>query len=322
MKIAEIAYFNSSRNESWLVFFRITVSAFCILHILSILPDIHNFLSDNAYVLPNIIDAYSLRISPTIYTLSKFLEKYMHITSQLVVVKWFISCYVAALLCLLVGFRTRFAAIIALVLHVILNTSMEFYLYGVDFFCTIALFYCLVFPVGRHYSVDRYIRIKRGKQLKPSDPILTNICLRLLQIHLCIAYFFGGFEKIIGYNWWNGESIWKALHLSYSPTYVKNVNQLAHYPWIFVSLGWLTIITEMLYPVCMNIKFTRKFWLALIIGMHIIIAIILGLFFFSTFMIILSVTAYYLPYSKTSLYPQAETHMQPAGNIPPYASSI
>jgi predicted DCC family thiol-disulfide oxidoreductase YuxK len=157
-----------------------------------------------------------------------------------------------------------------------------------------ALFYCIIFPVGNKGSLSNFLFKKDNRK---TDVVYANICLTVLQVHMCIIYFFSGFDKILGFNWWNGESIWKALHLSYSPRLI-NVDFLSGTP-IFAIVGWGTIVLEMLYPVFMNIKRTRNIWLILVISLHVSIAIFLGLFFFSAFMIILSISAYYIPFTSS-----------------------
>lgn len=291
-KLLSLPYFRNTKNPNWLVFFRITVAAFCLIHFFSILPDLNNFLSNNGYVLPDVTHAIVSHIIPTVYDLNILTAKYLHIPSCLGL---FSAIYITFLMFLMTGFCTRASAFIVVIVHLIFVNSMNFFTYGVDYFCNIALFYCLIFPVGKYFSIDSFILRKLGKTVK-YNPLIENLCLRMLQIHLCIAYFFSGFDKVIGFNWWNGESIWKAIHLSYDPQ-VINVDKLSKTP-IFLIAGWGTLLLEMLYPVFMNIRKTRRITLALIISMHVAIALFLGLFFFSTMMIILSVSAYYIPYTK------------------------
>ena len=56
-------------------------------------------------------------------------------------------------------------------------------------------------------------------------------------------------EKLSGFNWRNGESVWKALHLpNFTNDFNVDVTWLGAYPWVFVILGWSTIIIELFYP--------------------------------------------------------------------------
>jgi hypothetical protein len=263
------------------------------------LPDLDSFITNKSYILPEIVNAFSSNTVVTVYNIDTFLHQYVNVNTATLLA----GAYIISLLFLLAGFGTRVAAVVAAFLHVTFVASMDFFVYGVDCFTTIALFYCIVFPVGRFGSLDNYVRMKRGKPEHVTNTPYINICLRVLQLHMCIAYFFSGFDKVIGYNWWNGESLWKAMHLCYNP-YLVSLDFLADTPFFFI-FGWLTVIMEICYPVFMNIRKTRTLWLVMIIGLHLSIAVLMGLFFFATFMIILSVTAFYMPYM--ALKPAGET---------------
>lgn len=115
-----------------------------------------------------------------------------------------------------------------------------------------------------------------------------------MQFHLSFAYMVSGIEKLSGYNWRNGESIWKAIHLpNFDNDFEINVDWLGEYPIVFLFIGWLTIIIELFYPLFISIRKTRMFWLYFTIGLHLSIALFLNLYFFSAIMIIWNVTAFY-----------------------------
>jgi hypothetical protein len=287
LSIVDRKMLSRETNFTWLAFFRMSIGLYCLVHFLAMLPDINMFLAQEAIIAPDILNAHANAAVPTLYKIANLLG-YDSISHTLVYT--FATCYIVSLVSLVAGLFTRISAILAAVLHLTLLNSIIYYVYGVDYYCTIALFYCIIFPVGKFVSLDA--KIFRQKEI---NVYYANFCLLLLQVHICIAYFFGGFDKVLGYNWWNGESIWKAVHLLESPTLV-NLNSLPK--WVFVAVGWGTIVVEMLYPVFANIKKTRKLWLALVIAMHLSIMLFIGLFFFSTFMILFNLCCFYAPYAK------------------------
>ena len=61
-------------------------------------------------------------------------------------------------------------------------------------------------PLPDRYSLDRQL-VKT--QLK--DPQLLGFWRRVLQVHLCFVYFFGGLAKLLGSGWWNGSNLWRSL---------------------------------------------------------------------------------------------------------------
>ena len=107
-------------------------------------------------------------------------------------------------------------------------------------------------------------------------------------------YFFSGFDKIIGPTWRNGEAIWKSLH-SHNYYNLFNLDFLATGPF-FLLIGWATVVTEMLYPLGMQAAISRRYWGAAVLGMHVFIALFMGLFFFAAMMIVLNLSAWYAPY--------------------------
>ena len=88
---------------------------------------------------------------------------------------------------LLLGLFCRPAAIIAWFLHVCAAESGGLLAYGADNFMTIGLFYLMLSPLPDRYSLDRQL-VKT--QLK--SPQLLGFWRRVLQVHLCFVYFFGG----------------------------------------------------------------------------------------------------------------------------------
>ena len=108
--------------------------------------------------------------------------------------------------CLLLGLFCRPAAIIAWFLHLCAAESGGLLAYGADNFMTMALFYLMLSPLPDRYSVDR-----RLVKTKVKDPRLLGFWRRVLQVHLCFVYFFGGLAKLLGSGWWNGSNLWRSL---------------------------------------------------------------------------------------------------------------
>lgn len=271
----------------WLSFFRVTISAICLFNFLSLQADFDLLFGSKAYAPPDMTWLLSNKsYIPSLLKIHEIIYPVLHISydDYLTI---FRILYITSLISLLVGFYSRLSAVLSLVLFVVFVNSYAYYTYGFDCFANISLFYCCIFPVGNYDA------------LKPSKKIEQNTkkYLTVLQTHICIAYFFTGFEKILGVNWHNGESLWKALHnINYSSSI--NLDFLANTPF-FVIVGWLTIILEMLYPIFINIEKTRKIWLIGIIGLHLSIAVLMGLTFFSAIMILLNITAYYIPFKNS-----------------------
>jgi hypothetical protein len=182
--------------------------------------------------------------------------------------------YITSLACLLIGWQTRVAAVLAWLTHLAMNVSGNAGIYGVDQFANIALFYCVWMPVGQALSADQM-----GKPRKKEASPGARLALRVLQLHLCIVYLSSGIEKASGAQWWNGEAIWRALmrpDLS-----IFNITWLASVPWVAKLAAWGTLAVELGYAILVWPRWTRKPMALATIGMHAGIAVTLGLVSFS-----------------------------------------
>lgn len=268
----------------FLAFFRVCVGVFCLIHFLSVYKDFELLYGAHGLVPTEVSELFK---NPLIPSFSQAAHAAMSTLgwSYASASFFFQLLYVVACLALAIGFCSRSSAILLLVLHLMLAKGTYFYAYGVDYFTTIALFYCCLFPVGGQHAADGFFFTKKKHNPTPYR--------RVLQVHLCFVYFFSGLDKLAGYNWHNGEAIWKALHLPYFNTdFAFDVNPLATYPFLFVLAGWATICIELLYPVFISFKKTRGVWLCLTVMLHIGILLHLGLYFFSTLMILLNLAAF------------------------------
>lgn len=186
--------------------------------------------------------------------------------------------------CLLVGFFSRAAAISAWFLHLAAVTSGGLMSYGVDNFMTIALFYLMFSPFPDRYSLDwRWTRVQRDSELQ-------GFFRRVLQLHLCIIYFFGGLDKCLGFGWWNGTSIWRAL--TRPPFNVIPAMVLVRGRFLLPLISVSICLLEVTYPIFIWPRRTRLFWLGGAIAMHLAIGLTMGMYLFAFVMIVLNLAAF------------------------------
>lgn len=281
----------SQSHAGWLFFFRVNIAGFALLHFLAIQPDFAALYSYKGYIYPDIMDTTTDYVSPTVVSFQAFLQRMdLPIDYESLLLACRIA-YPLVLISLLLGFFTRISAVLSLLFQLLLVKSIHLYEYGIDGYTTFALFYCCIFPVGAVYSLDN----RRRRSHKPPDHLPY---LFLLRGHLGVAYFFSGFDKVIGETWRNGEALWKALH-SHNYYSMFSLDFLADTPFFLIS-GWATIVLEICYGLFMNLRPTRRYWLTGIIVLHAFIACFMGLFFFSALLILLNLSAYYAPYISYS----------------------
>lgn len=208
--------------------------------------------------------------------------------------------YVSALCGLLLGWRTRLSAFVAWGTHYLLNGTADASIYGVDAFAHIFLFYCVWMPTGHMLSLDQKAGRVSGE---PSS--LARASVRMLQLHLCVIYFATGIHKAMGPDWWDGESIWRALNLREMVLF--DFSWLAYVPAIAVALCWATLAVEIGYAFLVWPNKTRK-WMALAtVGLHAGIGLTMGLLSFSALMSVLTISAFLF-----SAEPQPAVALQPA----------
>ncbi len=188
-------------------------------------------------------------------------------------------------ICLLIGFLSRPAAIAAWLLHLAARSSGGLSAYGVDNFMTIGLFYLMLCPLPDLYSLDVWFRKRRR-----ADPWRIGFHQRVVQLHLCLIYFFGGLAKCLGAGWWNGNSMWRAL--TRSPFDVIPADFLLRWSMLLPLVGIVICLVEIGYPIFIWPKKTRQIWLLCILTMHAAIGVTMGLYLFALVMIVLNVAAF------------------------------
>jgi len=195
------------------------------------------------------------------------------------------GCLLVAGCGLLVGLACRFSAILAWFLQICTAKSGGFVSYGVDNFMTIGLFYLMLSPLPDRFSLDWRIR-----NLRPKHPQLLGFWRRVLQLHLCVIYFFSGLTKCLGSGWWNGSSVWRALIRP--PFNIIDPEILVRWNYVFPVAGIFVCLLEITYSFFIWNSQTRKIWLVCICAMHVGIGVTMGMYLFALIMIVLNVAAF------------------------------
>lgn len=279
-------FFDSSNNTEFLSFFRIAAGIVILLHFISIFNDFDLFFSSKSIIPSDIMATFNQDWQLTFPILVKQIESIgISEATTIMITK---TAYILLSVCIIIGFFSRISAFILLFIQILLMKGSTFFIYGADFFTSMSLFYLILFPSDAYFSIRHFFRPNKKKEYNYM-PVK-----RLFQIHISIAYFFSGFDKLLGFNWWNGESIWKAIHLPYANRdFNFDFSWMADHSYILVIIGWSTIIIEMCYPLFVWIPKTRRLWVTLTISMHIGIALVLNLYYFSAIMIVWNLTNFY-----------------------------
>lgn len=194
-----------------------------------------------------------------------------------------VGLHAAAALLLLVGMWTRGAAVLAWLTFLPLKNTGAFAFYGVGGVMLLALFYCVVMPVGRAWSLDA----RRPGAAEPDRG--AELYVLVLRLHVCIVYAAAGLSKAVGTQWWSGEAAWRALSL---PDFAQfDAHFLSGWPLLLQAASVAAMLVQLAYPVLVWTRLRVAVVVAVEL-LHLGIAVFLGLWMFSAMMILLNAGAF------------------------------
>lgn len=198
------------------------------------------------------------------------------------------TVHIAALVVLALftlGLFTRVMSVLAFVITLSYCHRLHGALFGLDQVNAMLATYLMLAPCGEVYSLDRWLRARRpGEWVAPRASVSTNIAIRLIQLHMCVIYLFGGISKLRGQMWWDGSAVWGAIaSLEYQSL---DLTWMANYAWLIAALSHITVFWETFYCFTVWPKWSRPVTLALAVAVHGGIAIALGMITFGLAMII------------------------------------
>ena len=239
--------------------------------------DLMSFLGPNAWVSPEA--ARQINAGTTAWSYLWYIE-----SPGLLWAAHILALVVLAML--VVGFRTRTVSVLAWLISVAYCHRLTGALFGLDQVNTMLAMYLMVGPSGSVYSVDRWLARRRaGGALPPPEPrVGANVAIRLIQLHMCIIYLFGGIGKMRGETWWDGLAMWlAAANWEYQSL---DLTWIGAMPLLFAFLTHVTVFWETFYCVLIWPRLTRPIMLTLAVCVHGGIAIFLGMITFGTAMLI------------------------------------
>jgi Vitamin K-dependent gamma-carboxylase len=158
---------------------------------------------------------------------------------------------------LTIGLFTRVNTIIVFLCLASIDQRNLNILNGGDTFLRVAGFFLIFAPAGAAFSVDRFIRMRRGREsaeIPPSSPWAQ----RMIQIELALVYFVSFCWKIQGASWIHGTALYYVYHLDEIqrfplPQWLLNPTILKLGTWaalaVEFSLGVLIWIKKLRYAI-------------------------------------------------------------------------
>ncbi len=164
-----------------------------------------------------------------------------------------------------IGLWTRASSLLLAIGMVSLHHRDAALLHGGDTVLRVCILYMAIGPFGRACSVDRLIRLWKGKE--PSGPVLVSLWpQRLICYNVALIYFTTVWLKSFGGLWKNGTATWyparlNEFHRFPVPDFMNNI------PMVYVTT-YGTLVTELSLATLVFFKPFRKYALLGGIMMH------------------------------------------------------
>ncbi|MFZ3216874.1 MAG: HTTM domain-containing protein [Candidatus Acidiferrales bacterium] len=156
---------------------------------------------------------------------------------------------------LTLGFLTRFNSLLVYICLTSIHQRNLYINHGGDTFLRVAGFFLIFAPAGAALSVDRLIRVWRGKE-DAKIPARAPWAQRMIQVELALMYFATFCWKVQGVPWVKGTALYYVYHLDelqrfYVPPWMLRPTILRIGTWVGLalefSLGVLVWVKELRY---------------------------------------------------------------------------
>lgn len=175
---------------------RIAFGVVAFFWTLSLAPDLMNFFSRDSFIAAQPSNRFWIGIlSPSA-------------PDWLVLVVFVVTLVAAA--CLIVGFRTRLAAVLVFIGVLSFERRNPFVFNAGDVLVRNLAFYLMLAPAGVALSIDG---LRRGRERFWEFQTRAPWALRLIQVQLSVVYFATVWAKVRGNDWNDGTAVSFALRL-------------------------------------------------------------------------------------------------------------
>ncbi len=206
-------------------------------------------------------------------------------------------------LCLALGFMTRTFSILAWFTSLMTVHRMTGLLFGLDQVTLMLAMYLCFARSGSLWSIDSWLSRRfqnvyaQKAWLRHCSGILASDCesaipdcwsntfaTRLIQLHLCVIYLFGGLGKLRGEMWWDGSAMWFSV-ASYEYQSL-DMTWTGHFSILSSMATHLTLFWEFSYCALIWPRWTRGVMLCFSLMVHGGIALFLGMITFGLMMMV------------------------------------
>ncbi|MCG8554581.1 MAG: HTTM domain-containing protein [Proteobacteria bacterium] len=195
------------------------------------------------------------------------------------------TCYVAALVqsfLLALGFLSRFNAVCVFVWLVSFQHRNVFITDGEDIVFRMVGFMVIWLPMNLTYALDATLWPAKGAGSAPS----SGWALRMLQLEMCLIMLCAGIEKLEGDHWWTGDAMYYVSKLDDLFRRYPPPQALSESLWFLRIMSWSTLAVELLAPLLLWFRETRRVALGAIVALHLGIDYMMNLFLFQWIMLV------------------------------------
>ena len=178
----------------------------------------------------------------------------------------FWGVHAACALALLLGFGTRLAALGCFLTLASMHNHAPLLIGGGDKLLRMMALWLAFSQAGAAYSVDRWLRIRRGKEPAGPPPDADPWAQRMMQLQLAILYGITVIAKVAGEPWLDGTAVYYALHIEV----LKGLPLPGAFytGWASQALTWGTLVVETALAVLIWFRETRMVTLLAALGLH------------------------------------------------------
>ncbi|MEV4558840.1 HTTM domain-containing protein [Kitasatospora sp. NPDC049285] len=241
---------------------------------------------------------------------------------------WFEAVYLLALAAaaaMLLGWRTRASSAVFALTVLSLQNRDVFVGDGGDNVVHLMAIYLVFTRCGAVWSLDARRRARRGADdptawsepravLDALAAMLHNCAMLVVAVQVVLVYATAGWYKVQGSRWQDGTAVHYPLHLGYFSPWPELSALLGASLVVTFLLSYGTVIAQVAFPFTLANRRLKNALLAVMIGEHLAIAVVLGLPFFSLAMI--AADAVFLPTAALLAVERRLTGRQPTGGPP------
>lgn len=193
---------------------------------------------------------------------------------------WYVVTIVLAIAFLL-GWRTRIITPLLFVFYAGINAQNVTIADGGNYFLRIMLIYLVFADISRRWSLDSRRRAKKNLKETETGTVLHNLALILVVGQLCLVYLEAGLYKVQGLLWQNGTAMYYPLQSDAYGVFPWLSDMATNFGPVVVLATYFSVLIQIAFPFMLFNKFTRRIALVGILAMHLGIAVLMGLPFFS-----------------------------------------